>query len=198
MKDLVGEFNVSLPNVDGNADNWGYDVAIFHTKRHTNCWLAIGDDKGANPGDHVLTLGFPGLAFGSLTLYSGIMSARLQELLPAGKTAKGELILPSNDFLRVQMPISPGISGAPIIDDENRVIGVVTTAGAWSQDLEQLTEFQRMRDQQQNQLPPGMIDLAAATAHLASMIHDFASPGYGDAVPMHYLVRTKPPSTPPR
>ena len=196
LKDSKEAFAVPLAKVDGNADNWAFDLAVFHTGRHTNCWLASGDDKAARPGEHVITLGFPGLTASSLTLYTGIMSARLREDVPIGTTLQGQPIAPSNDYLRVQMPISPGISGAPIVDDENRVIGVVTTAGVWRPDLEQLTEFQRMRDSQPNQTPPGTIDLAAAIAHLASILHDFASPGYGDAVPMSYLVRKTLPATP--
>jgi hypothetical protein len=195
IKDVNGEFNVPSQNVSANADDWAYDLAVLHTKRPTNCWLGIGDDKAARPGEHVLTLGFPGLAFGSLTLYSGIMSARLRADILIGTTLQGKPIKPANDYLRVQMPISPGISGAPIIDDENRVIGVVTTAGVWRQDLEQLTEFQRMRDSQPTPAPPpGIFDLGAATAHLALILHDFASPGYGDAVPLSYL-QTKLPTS---
>ncbi|HMG84928.1 MAG TPA: trypsin-like peptidase domain-containing protein [Terracidiphilus sp.] len=194
MKDAAGQYPVPLAQVDGNVDNWAYDLAILHSNRPTKCWLRIGDDKLARVGEHLVTLGFPGLAFGSLALYTGILSSRLQAEIIIGTTLQGTPLKPSNDYLRVQMPISPGISGAPIIDDENRVIGIVTTAGVWRQDLEQLTEFQRMRDSQPSQMPPGTIDLAAATAHLASILHDFASPGYGDAVPVSYLQMKRPPS----
>jgi hypothetical protein len=196
IKDLAGEFTVPLAGIDGNADNWGYDLVILHSKRQAACWLKVGTAKDSKPGEHVITLGYPTLAAGSLTLYTGIVSARLQEELPSGRTIQGQWVKPTNDFFRVQMPISPGISGAPIIDDENQVIGIVTSAGVWMQDLEQLTELQHIRDQQPNQLPPGTIDLGAVTAHLASILHDFASPGYGDAVPMSYLVRTPSPSNP--
>jgi hypothetical protein len=122
------------------------------------------------------------------------MSARLQNDLLIGKTAQNQPVKATNDFIRVQMPISPGISGSPIIDDENKVIGVVTQSGAWGFDLEQLTELQRMRDSNPNQAPPGTIDPLAALAHLASILHEFESPGYGDAVPLSYLQRTPSPS----
>jgi S1-C subfamily serine protease len=45
MRDSTGEFTVPMAAVDVNADNWGYDLAVIHSRRKTSCWLAIGDDK---------------------------------------------------------------------------------------------------------------------------------------------------------
>jgi len=183
------EFVVPIANLDhSNGDAWGADLALIKTGKPATCWLRSGDDATAKPGQHVISLGFPGLAFGSLSLYTGIISAKLKSDLLIGTTTTGQPLKATNEFLRVQMPISTGISGAPVIDDENRVLAVVTQAGAWFSDLEVLTQLQRMRDAAGNQ-QNNSSDLVSATAHLAEVFHDFASPGYGDAVPLSYLAK---------
>jgi hypothetical protein len=139
-------------------------------------------------------MGFPGLAFRSLSLYSGIISARLKSDFPMGATMTTKQRLPFfNDFFRVQIPASTGLSGGPVLDDENHVVGVVTQGGAWSADLESLTQFEQTRD-----LPlinvQHDVDWITATGELARFFHDWASPGYGDAVPLSYLKRPSPTS----
>jgi hypothetical protein len=189
--------------LNSNADEWGADLAELKTGKQTSCWLKKGNDASSKPGEHVITMGFPGLAFGSLSLYSGIISARLKSDFISGFTTQGQPIKSTNDFIRVQMPISTGISGAPVVNDRNEAIAVVTNAGGWTQDLEVLTQLERMKEQtaqqqsQPNQQPQQhILDLASALAQLADLIHDYASPGYGDAVPLSYLKRTEPPPNP--
>ena len=137
-------------------------------------------------GQHVLVLGLPGLAFGSLSMYSGVVSGRLRTALTTGKTLQGHPVTSNVELVRVQMPISPGLSGAPVVDDENRAIGVVTSAGAWSQDLEFLLEWERLRESRNLPMPIGSLDLPTLLGELAETFHDYGSPGYGDAVPMRY------------
>lgn len=189
---------VSALAVENNADAWGADVARIKTATKTSCWLREVDDRQSRPGQHLLALGFPGLSFKTLTVYTGIMSARLTTNLPTAILPNGDAVIPTNDFVRVQMPISAGLSGAPVIDDDNRAIGVVTQAGGWSQDLDHLMlafrggAFQSppppAPDPHQ---PPNTVTFSlnsmAVTAELAALFHDFASPGYGDAVPLRYL-----------
>jgi hypothetical protein len=121
-------------------------------------------------------------------MYSGYVSARLRSGLPIGKTVLNQPITSNVDLIRVQMPISPGLSGAPIIDDKNRAIGIVTSAGAWSQDLDLLLNWEHLRESQP--VPAGavqQVDFQSMLGELAEMFHDYGSPGYGDAVPMRYL-----------
>jgi S1-C subfamily serine protease len=190
VKNSKEEFSVPASGVSLNADDWKYDLAVLRTGRPAPCWLQIANDKDVKPGQHVITMGFPGLAFGSLSLYSGIISARLRSDLIAGTTIQGNAFKRTNENFRVQMPISTGISGSPIIDDDNRAIAVVTQAGAWSGELEKLTEKERIREQNP---PPAAVnqqdspDLSVAVAQLALLFHDWMSPGYGDAVPLSYL-----------
>jgi hypothetical protein len=134
------------------------------------------------------------------------MSARLKTNLPMAILSTGQPLIPSNEFIRVQMPISSGLSGAPIIDDENRAVAIVTQAGGWTQDLDHLLlafhggAFQTPAPQQATPLPPNTItfsiNLGAVTAQLAGLFHDYASPGYGDAVPLHYLRKLQPQNPP--
>jgi S1-C subfamily serine protease len=198
---------VASGKVENNPDAWLADVARIKTGTPGACWLREVDDKESRPGEHLIAMGFPGLSFQTLTIYTGIMSARLTTNLPTVILDTGEAIPPSNEFIRVQMPISTGLSGAPIIDDENRAVAVVTTAGGWTQDLDHLLFAFRGGAFQAPPPPPPdpnqppntitfTLNPIAATAELAGLFHDYASPGYGDAVPLHYLKKTQQPNPP--
>jgi hypothetical protein len=197
---------VAASTVEHNPDAWLADLARIKTGVKPPCWLREGDDRQSQPGEHLITMGFPGLSFQTLTIYSGIMSARLTTNFPTVILNSGEAVKPPNDFIRVQMPISTGLSGAPVVDDENRVIAVVTLAGGWSQDLEHLMmafrggAFQTTQPPPDPKQPPNMVtfnlNAMALTAELAGLFHDYASPGYGDAVSLRYL-RIPQPQNPP-
>jgi hypothetical protein len=200
---------VSTPTaVENNPDAWLADVARVKTGKRTGCWLRQGDDQGITPGTHLLTIGFPGLSFKTLTIYTGIMSAHMTTSLPSVILNTGEAVQSPNEFIRVQMPISAGLSGAPVVDDENRVLAVITTAGGWTKDLENLMLLFHAGAFQEP--PPAApqapntttvnLNSFALTAELAGLFHDYASPGYGDAVPLRYLKKppqqNPPPSSP--
>jgi Trypsin-like peptidase domain len=191
--------NLTDGSVERNGDAWLADIVRIKTGTPTKCWLREADDQQSRPGEHLITMGFPGLSFEALTMYEGIMSARLKTSLPVGVLPNGQAVVPTNDYLRVQMPISTGLSGAPVIDDENRAIAVVTNAGGWTTDLDHL--LMAFRGGAFNTPPPPApttpntvtftLNAMAVTAELAGLVHDYASPGYGDAVPLRYL--RKPP-----
>jgi S1-C subfamily serine protease len=202
------EFPIAL--LEQNADAWMADIARIKTGATPSCWLQQADDLRSHPGEHLITMGFPGLSFQTLTLYEGIMSARLKTNLPIGMAKIGDAtvaVVPTNEYLRVQMPISTGLSGAPIIDDENRVIAVVTNAGFWTPDLDHLLMAFRggafnppSPATPQPPSPPNTVTFTlnglGVTAELAQLVHDYASPGYGDAVPLRYLKKPVPQSPP--
>ena len=195
---------LNLPSaLEINGDQWLVDLAVLRTSIPTPCWLSVADDKRVRTGEHIVSMGFPGLAFGSLSFYTGIVSARLKIDRPMGVSTDGKLLKFPNDFFRMQIPASPGLSGAPVIDNENRVIAVVTQGGLWSQSLEMLTRFEQMRDAnpppQQPNTPQGQItvDWISAVGQLAQFFHDWSSPGYGDAVPIGYL-KVQPAGSIPR
>ncbi|HEY0703384.1 MAG TPA: serine protease [Candidatus Acidoferrales bacterium] len=190
---------ISAHAIDVNPDAWVADVAFVKTGIKTPCWFSQADDQQSAPGQHLITLGYPGLSFQALTLYTGIMSARLTTTLPTVILDTGEPVKAPNEFIRVEMPISAGLSGAPVIDDENRVVGIVTNAGGWTADLDRLMLAYHggafatppaPAPTQPNEITFNLNGMAVV-AELAGLFHDFASPGYGDAVPMRYL--KKPP-----
>jgi S1-C subfamily serine protease len=187
-------------SIELNADAWGADVALIKSNKAVGCWLRTGHDDLVKPGQHLIAMGFPGLAFGSLSLYTGIMSARLKSELIIGTTVDGKPVKATNELIRVQMPISTGLSGAPVIDDENRVISVVTSAGAWTRDLDVLVQLQRLNA---FAVPPSPnpqqtnLNVFSVLGQLAGIFHDYLSPGYGDSVPMSYLKKSPPSSPPP-
>jgi S1-C subfamily serine protease len=180
------EFSIPISNLETNATMWTADLAVLKTGHQAPCWVRLGDDTSVKVGQHVIAFGFPGLGFGSLSMYSGIIVARLKNDLPIAMSTQGPL-KHDNEFLRVQMPISTGISGGPLINDENEVVGIVTEAGAWGSDLELLT--QKWKNMSRGIPQPDISTDLAETAHLAEIVHDYASPGYGDAVPVGYLKR---------
>jgi hypothetical protein len=200
------QIQIPATAVENNPDAWLADVARIKTGIKTSCWLQEVDDRKSKPGEHLITMGFPGLSFKTLTIYAGLMSARLTTNLPTVILTTGEAIPPSNEFIRIQMPISTGLSGAPILDDENRVIAVVTNAGGWTQELDLLMlafhggAFQAAPPPPDPNLPPNAIRFTlnpmALTAELAGLFHDYASPGYGDAVPLRYLRKPLPQNPP--
>jgi S1-C subfamily serine protease len=191
-------FTARSSMVEVNPSAWAADTVLVKTNRKTNCWLREGDDKASKPGEHLIAIGFPGLSFGSLTIYTGIMSARLTTNFPT-IIVESKAVPPPNEFIRIQMPISGGLSGAPVIDDENRVIGIVTLAGGWTADLENLISLSRMKafapPPTSTVPPPNTVTLNSfeVTAQLASLFHEYASPGYGDAVPLRYLKKEQLP-----
>ena len=181
-------FSFPKTAIEVNREGWGADLAHIKTGNKTNCWLAIADDSKVRPGDPVVTMGFPGLAFGSLSMYQGIVSAaRIKTNVPMGKTTTGVLVTPENEFIRVQMPVSGGLSGAPVLDDENRVLAVISLAGVWNQDLDLLIQLSDMNQLGPVSPAPGMLNLAPLLGQLAKSFHQYASPGYGDSVPLRYL-----------
>ena len=188
------QMSVPVSNLETNGDAWGADIVRIKTGSRPPCWLRMADDTKTIAGQHVLTLGFSALEFESLTMYTGIISAKLKNDLVIGATADGQALKSTVDYIRVQMPISTGTSGSPVIDDKNQVIAVVTQAGAWSSDLDLLIQVQRMRETADPSVPSNPLDVSSTMAHLAQVIHDFASPGYGDAVPLRYLETLPPPA----
>lgn len=192
--------DVPATNVEKNGDAWGVDVALLKSGIHTACWLRIANNDTTIPGEHLITMGFPGLSWGSLAIYTGILSARLKLDLVLGVTNTGEPVKPENEFLRVQMPISPGLSGAPIVDDRNQAIGIVTLAGASTRDIDMLIQLNHLNafapPAAVPVAPPGaqqqvILNAFSLLAQLAESWRTFASPGYGDAVPIRYLRRAK-------
>lgn len=162
------------------------DLAVLKTGIKTDCFLPLSTSAEERIGDHVILIGFPPSAPGG-ALYEGFVSARYTHLpIPVAQTTDTRKPVTINyRVTRVQMPVTPGVSGAPIIADDDRVIGVMSELPiVWFRDLAAVIE--------QVQKRPGGItapasDLVTLLAKVAWVVQQFETPGAGLAVPISYL-----------
>jgi len=100
-----GQSSTEVPatDVEKNGDAWGADVAVLKSGIRSDCWLATAPDASITQGEHLITLGFPGLAWGSLSIYTGIMSAhhRYDEHETTGEARERFHPSPNADFYRI-------------------------------------------------------------------------------------------------
>ena len=95
--------------------------------------------------------------------------------------------------MRVQMPITRGASGAPILSERDEAIGVISEMPIiWTQELVQ----SYAANGSGSGVFIGSFDTTKALAQLAWVVSEFEAPGAGLAVPLSYLDR--PPATLPR
>jgi hypothetical protein len=131
-----------------------------------------------------------------------VSATKLTNQLPVGRTEiTQKAVSASNTYIRIQMPISGGLSGAPVIDDENKAIAVVDAAGLWDDALDRLIDLLDT-----NQLGPPLfqppmaqkdtLNMNWAVGTLAKSFHQYSSPGYGDSVPLSYLKKIAATSNP--
>ncbi len=199
---------VPSSSVEINGDTWGADLAVLRTGIHTQDWLRLSKVSGINPGTPLITMGFPGLARGSLSIYEGIASTddhlKLDSIVGVTSDTK-QLLKPSNEFVQVQMPMSPGLSGSPVLDAENQVVAIVTLAGSSTTTIDFLIQLNHLNafgaaltvgPSVQGQSGVNLNALSIL-AEFAENLRTFASPGYGDAVPIRYLKRGLPQSQQP-
>ncbi|MEX0829614.1 MAG: serine protease [Nitrospirales bacterium] len=78
--------------------------------------LSLGDSENARTGDAVLTVGFP-------------LSGLLASTPSVGQGVISNTFGMANDprMFQISIPIQPGNSGSPLLDEYGRVIGVVTS-----------------------------------------------------------------------
>lgn len=191
-----------VPNnkVEVNGDAWGADLAVVESGIDTHDWVKMSTASRIEPGALLITMGFPGLAWGSLSIYAGIASTDDKVKLDAiaGVTSDtGQGVKPTNEFVQLQMPISPGLSGSPVIDADNHIVAIVTQAGSSTQMVDfliQLNHAKAFGVPVITSTAPGQQQIAnlnafSVLAEFAEHLRNFASPGYGDAVPVRYLKR---------
>lgn len=189
--------NVERSKLDQTPEDWGADLATLKSGWKSPSWLKIVNAESVRPGEHVITMGFPALAFGSLSIYSGIVSAKMKLDLVLGVTKENSPVRSPNDFVRIQMPISVGLSGAAVIDDQNHAIAVVSMAGASSPILDYLVGLANTQNLSLSQNGQHNVDWPWAVGELARTQREFSSPGYGDSVPLSYLTAQRPKPTHP-
>jgi len=178
--------NVPIPT-DDDIERAGMDLAVIDMPLTTNCFIPVVDksDKELSTvsvGQHVIAIGFPGLAVSSV-LYDGMISAvYLRPPIPVGQIENqpGTSAIPRYPVMQVQMPVTPGASGSPIITDENRVVGVMSELPViWPIELKNASGDYQL----QKSIPDGTRTIDG----LAWFVSSFESPGFGLAVPTFFV-----------
>jgi len=164
------------------------DLVILRTGIKTPCFLKLGKHaKDLEIGQHLIAMGYPESEpdAADSALYEGFVSARYRHLAIPIAVVNGQPVYPNYDVVRVQMPITPGASGGPVVADDNDVIGVVTENPAiWFNDLSNLIAIGQQTNGGFN---APVSDLPKIVAKLAWVTHEFLSSGAGLAVPVSYL-----------
>jgi hypothetical protein len=178
---------VETPSAE-DAERATADLALLKTGIKTSCFIPLGNSETLQVGTPVIAIGYPSLT-PSAALYEGFVSSRYKHLpIPVGFVGS-KPVYPQYEVIRIQMPITPGTSGSPVIDDGNRVVGVVSEVPViWTNDLSELVGA--MAKQRSSTVMLSGFDTNLLLAKLAWIVHDFESPGAGLAVPVSYL---KPP-----
>jgi len=176
-----------------------FDLALVETGLQTPCFVPLGDSNAIEVGKHLISIGFPGAAT-SAVLYEGFLSARAARLpLPFG-TIEGRPNLsytPHYEILRVQMPITPGTSGSPVISDSNRVVGVISEVPViLTNDVQNISEVYGGLGGASSGVLLSGFDVTKIVGELAWTVSQFESPGAGLAVPVSNLNEPIPASDP--
>ena len=172
-----------------DAERATADLALIKTGTTTSCFIPLGDSEALDIGSRVIAIGYPNLT-PSGALYEGFVSSRYKHLpIPIGFVGSRP-VYPQYEVIRLQMPITPGASGSPVIDDGNKIVGIVSEVPVvWTMDLSDLIRTMATRGGS-GVLMSGF-DTTLLLAKLAWIVHEFESPGAGLAVPVFYL---KPPA----
>jgi len=175
-----------------------FDLAMIETGLATPCFIPFGNSNATKVGQHLISIGFPA-GFTSQVLYEGFLSARTARLpLPFG-TIEGRPDLaftPHYEIFRIQMPITPGASGSPVITDANMVVGLISEVPViMTKDVQKIAEtFGELKNVSSGISFSGF-DVTKTLGELAWMVSQFESPGSGLAVPVSNL--NLPPSATP-
>lgn len=186
--------------VDVDPSESSTDLAFIHTGTKPPCWVPLGDSSKVETGDHLLSIGFPGIDNGNPILYEGFLSGRFKHPPNAAVgVVNGRAIMPNYEVLKVQMPITPGASGSPVIDDSGHVVAVVSESPMiWTQDLQNIT---RVAGSSSGITLSGF-DTVSILGQLAIVVREFETTGSGYAVPVSDLRPTRaanrPVATPDR
>jgi S1-C subfamily serine protease len=118
------DFFVHCPNIQSHAATLvkvdiSNDLAVLHLSEPTPNYLPFAVARSAKTGDKVFTMGFPVPdLLGQESKYSeGVISALSG---PSGAAS----------FLQISIPVQPGNSGGPVLNQNGQVVGIVTAVAA--------------------------------------------------------------------
>jgi len=165
------------------------DLAVVETGIDSSCYIPIGDSSGLKVGQHLISIGFPA-SNPTGVLYDGFLSAEHTHLpVPIGHVEghAETAIIARYEVLRVQMPITPGASGAPVIDDNDQVVGIMSESPIIiTNDIQSIIKTFGTTGLGSGITLSGF-DTTKILAELAWVVSQFETPGSGYAVPVQYL-----------
>jgi len=174
--------------VDVDLRESSTDLAFIHTHTNPPCWIPLGDSATIETGDHLLSIGFPGIDNGNPILYEGFLSGRFRHPPTSVGQVNGQPVVPNYEVLKVQMPITSGASGSPVINDSGEAIAVISESPMiWTQDLENIT---RVAGRGSGVQISGF-DAVQILGQLAIVVRGFETTGSGYAVPVSGLKPTR-------
>ncbi len=91
------------------------DLAALSIQADNLQTITVGDSRQLRPGQWVLALGHPWGVIGAVTAGVVIATGRPPEL-PAQR----------GEFIQVGLPLRPGHSGGPLVDEQGRLVGLNT------------------------------------------------------------------------
>ncbi|MGA2815221.1 MAG: serine protease [Xanthobacteraceae bacterium] len=171
-----------------DADNAIFDVAAIETGLKSECFITIGNPDSTNIGDPLISIGFPGSA-ASGVLYGGFLSAKHNQVPTVVGPVKDstEVRMVSRDVMRIQMPITAGASGSPVIASDDTAVAIVSEIPViWTSELSRLIQTMKNSPGGSGIMLSGF-DTTVILAQLALIVKEFESPGAGLAVPISYL-----------
>lgn len=107
------------PVLEVHASDRVLDLAVLRIGRHGLKPLALGDSDAVQQGQFLLAIGNPqGLAH---SVVAGVLS--------------GQREIDGQNMLQLAMPVEPGNSGGPVVDQQARVLGIITRKSAVTANL---------------------------------------------------------------
>lgn len=107
---------VSAKVVHSNPSN---DLAVLRIDRSTPSFLQVAPMRSAKTGDRVFTVGFP------VSSVLGDEPKYTEGVISSLTGARG-----AASFLQMTVPIQPGNSGGPLVNEKGEVVGIVTSTAA--------------------------------------------------------------------
>ena len=169
-----------------------YDMAVIKTGIKTKCYLNRGDPAKVPMGSSVFAMGFPGNAT-KVVLFTGLLSGSEITAHEIGPIAGQPGLVGNSTFavLRAQMPVTQGVSGSPLLDQDGNVIGVMIEIPVVNfEEIHKLMSFSsEHKNVQALDVEFGNIhfDPLRISFELSFIVEGFETPGFGLAVPVSDL-----------
>ncbi len=177
--------NVPEPSA-GDQQKALFDLASVKTGLHSPCFIPLGNSDKVRVGEHLIAIGFPASATAGV-FYEGFLSSRHARLPSFGSIENRPEFssAPRYEVLRVQMPLTPGSSGSPIITDGDTIVGIQSEAPiVMAKDVQQIAMVFASNPGVSSGVLLSGFDVTKILGELAWTVQEFESPGAGLAVPV--------------